>query len=60
MPRKTSVHRVEERQQVANKSKEDRAARTDKEQLDLLDIRFGKDKGAAKERARLLARINKV
>ena len=38
---------------------EERAKRTDQEQLKRLDKMFGKGKGAKKERTRLAARIKK-
>jgi hypothetical protein len=49
--------RKEERTERLVQRQAARAARSDKEQLALLDQRFGKDKGATKERLKLEARI---
>ena len=49
--------RRKEKQEKAKKLAEERAERTDKEQLDHLDSILGKGKGAVKERARLNSRI---
>ena len=50
----------EERHNNALMLQEERAKRTDQEQLQRLDEMFGKGKGAEKERARLAARIKNV
>jgi hypothetical protein len=50
-------HRRKEKQDKARKLAEERANRTDKEQLEHLDSINGQGKGAVKERARLNLRI---
>lgn len=57
MPIINSKSRKKERQVTAQKVIETRNNRTDEEQLALLDQRFGKGQGAAKERERLLSKI---
>ena len=47
------------RQESAKRCKEDRAKRTDQQQLNHLDKLLGKNKGAVKERARLKERMKK-
>jgi hypothetical protein len=49
----------EERHNNALILQEERAKRTDEQQLQRLDKMFGKGKGAKKERAKLAARIKK-
>jgi hypothetical protein len=49
--------RRKEKQERGRKLAEERAERTDREQLDHLDSILGKGKGAVKERAKLNARI---
>ena len=50
-------NRRTEKRAKAKKLAEERAERTDREQLDHLDSILGKGKGAVKERAKLNARI---
>ena len=50
-------HRRTEKRGKAKKLAEERAERTDREQLDHLDSILGKGKGAVKERAKLNARL---
>ena len=50
--------RKREKRENARKLAEDRASRTDKEQLEHLDSINGRGKGAAKERARLNLRMS--
>ncbi|MBI3633691.1 MAG: hypothetical protein HY226_05375 [Candidatus Vogelbacteria bacterium] len=47
------------RERKANERNAVRAKRSDREQLKVLDSRFGEGKGAKKERAKLLSRIAK-
>lgn len=49
--------RREELRQHAEELKAERSKRTSEQQLSVLDMRLGKDQGAAKERERLLALI---
>lgn len=51
--------RVEKRQDEADTRNNERANRSAKQQLALLDKRLGKGKGAKKERARLQKEISK-
>lgn len=57
MERKAWALRLEQKQQIATKNREARDKRSPQEQLRILDQRLGKDQGAQKERARLLAMI---
>ena len=54
---KNMHHRRTARKDRAIKLREDRAKRTDQQQLDGLDKMFGKGNGAKKERARLTLKI---
>ena len=54
-----TFNRKEERRQTVEENFEAREKRTDEDQLALLDIRFGKDQGARRERMRLLKKIKK-
>jgi hypothetical protein len=49
--------RRSEKQEAGKRLAEERASRTDREQLDHLDSILGKGKGAVKERAKLNARL---
>ena len=60
MARVNSQALIELRKKQADVLTEARSQRTDEEQLELLDIRFGKGKGAVKERTRLAKRINEA
>lgn len=53
MKRKNFPGRKKQRQDKAQKRKEQREMRDNKGQLTILDERLGKDKGAVKERIRL-------
>ena len=57
MPINRGRVRREQLREQAPKLAEQRAARSPKQQLQLLDQRLGKDVGAKKERAKLLALI---
>jgi len=59
MSRMNCRHRRETRHEAALLRQAERNERTDQEQLERLDSVFGPGLGAQKERARLLARIEK-
>lgn len=58
MKRKNFPRRKEQRRNEAQERQERRNGRSEKQQLELLDKKFGKDKGATKERLRLLTKKN--
>ena len=59
MPKNNGRLRREERREGAEARKKEYQKRTPMQQLEILDIRFGTDKGAKKERKKILEKLNK-
>jgi|TARA_Y100000310_G_scaffold192426_1_gene192391 hypothetical protein len=59
MPKNNGRLRREERRTGAEKRRKEYQKKSPMQQLEILDIRFGTDKGAKKERKKLLTKLNK-